>query len=33
LVKDGDASLILRRETNEDLIRFDRLPDRLGKRS
>jgi len=33
LVNDGDASLILRRETNEDLIRFDRLPDRLGKLS
>lgn len=29
LVKDGEANLILQRETNEDLIRFDRLPDRL----
>ncbi|MEY2979459.1 MAG: diaminopimelate decarboxylase [Prochlorotrichaceae cyanobacterium] len=29
LVKDGDASLILQRETYEDLIRYDRLPDSL----
>ena len=29
LVADGDASLILQRETYEDLVRFDRLPDRL----
>ncbi|MFZ9736561.1 MAG: diaminopimelate decarboxylase [Prochlorotrichaceae cyanobacterium] len=29
LVKDGDASLILQRETYEDLIRYDRLPDGL----
>ena len=30
LVAEGDASLILQRETYEDLIRFDRLPDRLN---
>ena len=29
LVKDGEASLILRRETNDDLIRQDCLPERL----
>jgi diaminopimelate decarboxylase len=29
LVNDGEANLILQRETNEDLIRQDRLPDRL----
>ena len=29
LVAEGDASLILQRETYEDLIRFDRLPDCL----
>lgn len=30
LVHDGQAELILRRETLEDLLRFDRLPTRLG---
>lgn len=31
LVKDGQADLILRRETLEDLVRFDALPARLAK--
>lgn len=30
LVRDGHADLILRRETLEDLLRFDHLPQRLG---
>ncbi|TAE83224.1 MAG: diaminopimelate decarboxylase [Oscillatoriales cyanobacterium] len=30
LVKDGEAHTILERETDEDLLRFDRLPKRLG---
>ncbi|MBD2162653.1 diaminopimelate decarboxylase [Limnothrix sp. FACHB-1083] len=29
LVRNGQADLILERETDEDLLRFDRLPDRL----
>jgi len=29
LVNHGEANLILQRETNEDLIRYDRLPERL----
>jgi diaminopimelate decarboxylase len=32
LVKDGEASLILERETLDDLLRHDRLPDRLKVR-
>ena len=30
LVNDGDASLIIRRETYQDLVRQDLLPSRLG---
>jgi diaminopimelate decarboxylase len=33
LVNDGEASLILQRETYDDLIRQDRLPERLRQRS
>jgi diaminopimelate decarboxylase len=29
LVQDGEASIILQRETYQDLIRQDRLPERL----
>jgi len=29
VVKDGEANLIIARETDEDLLRFDRLPNRL----
>jgi len=29
IVKEGEANLILERETYADLVRFDRLPDRL----
>jgi diaminopimelate decarboxylase len=29
LVSDGEANVIIARETNEDLMRFDRLPTRL----
>jgi diaminopimelate decarboxylase len=32
LVHDGDANVILQRETYRDLIRQDRLPDRLRSR-
>jgi len=30
LVKDGDANVILQRETDADLLRYDRLPEHLG---
>jgi diaminopimelate decarboxylase len=29
LVSEGEANIIVARETNEDLMRFDRLPTRL----
>jgi diaminopimelate decarboxylase len=29
LVNEGEANIIVARETNEDLLRFDRLPTRL----